>query len=398
MSSLFTMPMIVMNMGGEMVYILNQRLQAQSVQDDKAVKVLQDVLKAMFSKLFIEELFKPQEMYSAASTKQIFEKLAHSSIMRLNKSSMDKLYDLMTMGFKRQIIICNCPKQYLVVTLNHLESLKQLIQDTTVKDMVQVAIDKTLSTYSTLTDGQWTMIKYSLLCFLQDQKIKVSLFLQQNLQTMDGVLIVSNEGNLPYGIEIPGTIRYYEGGTVQCTSTFELNSESNFVELNHNVDFTSKNGLNMYSKDAISFSADAKNGTILAESFQTAQRLMNNVTISSGGAKSTSRYDQTRVNSSSLKSSAKAELTLLSDLLGMAKDDHDSKPFKINLFPNHGGNSKESAGSDEAGNYIHFDIDASADAKSVERYMMELDLEDSKAGSKYDEDEDDLLALMDDSK
>lgn len=46
----------------------------------------------MYTPLFLEELFKPQEVYSAAATKQIFEKLAHSSIMRLNKTSMDKLY------------------------------------------------------------------------------------------------------------------------------------------------------------------------------------------------------------------------------------------------------------------------------------------------------------------
>lgn len=42
-------------------------------------------------------------MYSSSSTREIFNKLAHSSIMRLNESSMDKLYDLMTMGFKHQV-------------------------------------------------------------------------------------------------------------------------------------------------------------------------------------------------------------------------------------------------------------------------------------------------------
>jgi hypothetical protein len=66
--SLYTMPIIVLNMGGEMTYILNQRLQAQSVQDEKAKKVLLDVARAMFSPVFIDELFKPQEMYSQSST------------------------------------------------------------------------------------------------------------------------------------------------------------------------------------------------------------------------------------------------------------------------------------------------------------------------------------------
>ena len=38
------MPIIVLNMGGEMVYILNQRLQAQNVPDEKARKVLEGIL------------------------------------------------------------------------------------------------------------------------------------------------------------------------------------------------------------------------------------------------------------------------------------------------------------------------------------------------------------------
>ena len=86
--SLMAMPFIVLNMGAEMTYVLNQRLQAQSINETKSQKVLIDVVQAMFASQFIEELFKPQETYSLNSTKQIFEKLAHSSIMRLNKSSM----------------------------------------------------------------------------------------------------------------------------------------------------------------------------------------------------------------------------------------------------------------------------------------------------------------------
>ena len=42
------MPLIVLNMGGEMVYILEQRLQAQEVGPVKSKKVLQDVLRTMY--------------------------------------------------------------------------------------------------------------------------------------------------------------------------------------------------------------------------------------------------------------------------------------------------------------------------------------------------------------
>ncbi|OLP78090.1 Protein OSCP1 [Symbiodinium microadriaticum] len=82
--ALMAMPVLIVNMGGEMVYILAQRLQAQQIPSQKGQKVLCDVVRTMYYPRFIEELFKPQEIYSLQSTRQIFDRLAHSSIMRLN--------------------------------------------------------------------------------------------------------------------------------------------------------------------------------------------------------------------------------------------------------------------------------------------------------------------------
>jgi hypothetical protein len=45
----------------------------------------------MFSDGFLEEIFKPQELCSKKALKTIFERLAHTSIMRLNESSMEKV-------------------------------------------------------------------------------------------------------------------------------------------------------------------------------------------------------------------------------------------------------------------------------------------------------------------
>ena len=45
----------------------------------------------MFNAKFIEELMKPQDLYSVSSLRGIFDRLAHSSIMRLSESSMDKV-------------------------------------------------------------------------------------------------------------------------------------------------------------------------------------------------------------------------------------------------------------------------------------------------------------------
>lgn len=83
--SLLCMPWIVVNLGGEMLYVLEQRLAAQGVAPDKAGRVLADVARALFDPAFLEaRLFVPQDTWSLGGTKKIFERVAHSSIMRLS--------------------------------------------------------------------------------------------------------------------------------------------------------------------------------------------------------------------------------------------------------------------------------------------------------------------------
>jgi hypothetical protein len=237
------MPIIVLNMGGEMIYILHQRLQAQSVPDDKSRKVLEDVVRTMYTPLFLEELFKPQEIYSVASTKQIFEKLAHSSIMRLNKTSMDKLYDLMTMGVKYQIISCKSPQQFLQITLNHLDSLIDMVRSEAVTHLVQIAISKSIQIYSQLSIANWMMLQQTIFQFYQGKRIKVSLFLQQNLQTTTGVLILNNSGCLPQGTEVPGKIRYFENGRVVKVEEFATELADKCYETDEVLDLSSNLGV-----------------------------------------------------------------------------------------------------------------------------------------------------------
>jgi len=55
---------------------------------------MNDIITTMFNKKFLEELFKPQELYSKKALRTVFDRLAHASIMRLNQASMDKVPSL----------------------------------------------------------------------------------------------------------------------------------------------------------------------------------------------------------------------------------------------------------------------------------------------------------------
>lgn len=45
----------------------------------------------MFNRQFVHELFKPQDAYTLPAVRSVFDRLAHSSIMRLSEQSMDKV-------------------------------------------------------------------------------------------------------------------------------------------------------------------------------------------------------------------------------------------------------------------------------------------------------------------
>jgi hypothetical protein len=59
--SLAAMPWLVANLGGEMLYILEQRLKAQGIAPAKTARVLRDIVGALFDPAFVEgRLLEPQ--------------------------------------------------------------------------------------------------------------------------------------------------------------------------------------------------------------------------------------------------------------------------------------------------------------------------------------------------
>jgi hypothetical protein len=196
------LPLVICNMGCEMMYILEQRLRAQSIKPDKAVKVLDDVSRAMFDASFVDELFRPQEMYTESSLKHVFTKLAHASIMRLSESSMGKLFDLMTMGFKYQLTQCLTPTQIVDVTLTHVVTVRSYLTDESVIALLDAFEAKCRDLYGRFTVNEWIDLRADLHDYLKDYRVKVSLFLQAGVQKSDGSFCVPTpkSPDSPYGV------------------------------------------------------------------------------------------------------------------------------------------------------------------------------------------------------
>ncbi|XP_075259480.1 uncharacterized protein LOC142351229 [Convolutriloba macropyga] len=207
-----TLPILFINLGGEMLYVLTQRLTAQCVAQDKSQKVVCDIVNTMYGMKFMSEITRPQDLFARQNLRLIFEKLVHTSIMRLNSVSMDKLFDLMTMAVKYQILFCNKPKDLLLVTYNHLDTIAKLIPDQQVqtKALVENVYKTVDKIFGGMTAGQFQRLRAMLLNFFQDIHVRVSVFLRDKLQTQTGKFIIGPNRTLASGVDTPGSIRIYK--------------------------------------------------------------------------------------------------------------------------------------------------------------------------------------------
>ncbi|KAK7196226.1 Organic solute transport protein 1 [Novymonas esmeraldas] len=187
------MPFLVFNLGVEMMFVLNSRLQAQAVPPDKAADVLSDIGTNIFSAAFVAELLTPQPMYSAASVLQVFTALSNSTVMRLSENSMRKLYDLVFMTVKYQVLTLRHPLELLELTLNHLEAVGRILPPS-VQPLASAAADLILRLAATLHTGDWATIRRSLLNFFGSRHVRVSVFVERHVQDSEtGAFVIPRD-------------------------------------------------------------------------------------------------------------------------------------------------------------------------------------------------------------
>uniref|UniRef100_A0A665T9B8 Organic solute carrier partner 1 n=1 Tax=Echeneis naucrates TaxID=173247 RepID=A0A665T9B8_ECHNA len=259
-----TLPLLFINLGGEMLYILDQRLRAQNIPSDKARKVMNDIITTMFNKKFLEELFKPQELYSKKALRTVFDRLAHASIMRLNQASMDKLYDLMTMAFKYQVLLCPRPKDILLVSFNHMDAIKDFVKDTpSILSQVDETYRQLIEMYTPLTSGEFQLIRQTLLIFFQDMHIRVSIFLKDKVQNSNGRFVLPTSGPVPHGTQVPGLIRMFSC-TGEEVNRLQFNNGGSYSAAIREGSFeifgdrVTKLGTNMYDSRSLCLSKISK--------------------------------------------------------------------------------------------------------------------------------------------
>ncbi|XP_061520580.1 protein OSCP1a isoform X1 [Phycodurus eques] len=382
--SMKTLPLVFINLGGEMLYILDHRLQAHSTSEGKSEKevwsendrkrVMNDIVGTMFSKAFVDELLKPQLLYSHRTMKVVLTRLAHVSIMKLKTVSMEKLYELMIMAFKYQVFHCPRPKDLLLISYNHIDTIREFVKDTpALVNKVDETHRKIIEVYSSMTSGEFQLLRQTLLTFLQDMHIRVSIFLKNKIQNPNGRFALSTSGPVPHGMDVPGIIRIFDNkGRQMQQSRFSSGGSYTLpikdASFGLHGDRVIKLGVNMYS-------------------------------VNMGGESSKVHSVKTETAPNLL---AKEELNLLARLMGTVEIENVSASqigFQINLFnsaqeEDEGG---ASGGAEESFGVIN--IQALQDEHSATQlaqiaglFAEQEEMPDDVNSNKGD----DLLAMMDD--
>ena len=251
-SYLMTNPIIINCLGAEMIYILCSRLKAQSISNDKSIRVISDICKTFYYKKFQNELYSHKKPYKHQEVKVIFENLAHSSIMRLNTTSMNKLFELMLMTLKLQILRTRYAEEIYQVTINHFEGVLSILKkinqsDTELQTRIQEELLIFKQTYKKLYPYDYIILKSTILRFLQGKNVKVSVFIQDFLQNNNSILYLPMEEEAPPFVEKPGIVfdnvtnkeEFFE---LKLSNCFKKSDEKNRRDVLKNTEF----GKNMF--------------------------------------------------------------------------------------------------------------------------------------------------------
>ena len=144
---------------------------------------------------------------------------------------MSKLFDLMVMGVKFQIISTTIPEELYHITLKHLQEVDLLVSGTQAEEYVEDCRTRFKNMCKGFTAYSFTMVKQHLLSFFQERHVKVSLFIQEKIQSLDGTLNIFYTGIGPIYSQKPGKVTYFkDNGDVRENDELLLNSSENYEE------------------------------------------------------------------------------------------------------------------------------------------------------------------------
>ncbi|XP_061399997.1 protein OSCP1 [Musca vetustissima] len=186
---------IIVNLGCEMLYVIEQRLQAQKIAKEKSIQVLHDITSVLLEPKFLNSLIVGSttvggQCLTEDNCKFMLKDIATCSLMRLDDVSMGKLWNLMTMIYKWQLFHTKYQYQLMDITFRHLAGVNLLYPNEKHSQLVDVAKNRLLDFWNSCSDEEQNNIYYTNKLWLEPYHTKISLLIRLGFQAMDGTFFI----------------------------------------------------------------------------------------------------------------------------------------------------------------------------------------------------------------
>ncbi|KAM8711214.1 hypothetical protein ACLKA7_000364 [Drosophila subpalustris] len=185
---------LLVNLGCEALFVIDQRLKAQEIALDKSVQVIHDVTSVLLEPKFMESLINGSvhsnaQLLTAEHCKFMLNDIATCSLMRLDETSMDKLWNLMTMVYKWQLFVSRHQHNLLDITFRHLDAVNKMYPDAKRHMLIDFSKNTLLDFWNSCGEEQQLSIYRTNKAWLECFNTKISLLIRLGFQAMDGSFI-----------------------------------------------------------------------------------------------------------------------------------------------------------------------------------------------------------------
>ncbi|XP_058831762.1 protein OSCP1 isoform X2 [Topomyia yanbarensis] len=169
---------IVLNLGCEMLYVIDQRLKAQTIPLDKSAQVLREITEVLLDPKFLHYISTAYQrnMLTVQQTRILLTDIACCSLMRL-----DALMDL---------------------TFRHLDGIGRLIPEMRKQIMIDNVKKSLIEMWEPLCEDDQIIIHRRVYKWLKPYATKISILIRMGLQKQDGEFETQLHNNVFYNYYI----------------------------------------------------------------------------------------------------------------------------------------------------------------------------------------------------
>lgn len=176
--------LVYVNLGSEMIYILNNRIKALDIDEAKRISILCQIAQTLYGNEENDKLLRDcQSTLSIDSIYNLLHKVCHKSVITLDSVSFAKMIEMIVMALKKDVLLMKNNFGLFHVTVNHLTCVDSLLKR---KDITLTTRQKVENLVSEMKPYDFYLVKKDILNLLVFKHSKISIYLRDNIQANDG--------------------------------------------------------------------------------------------------------------------------------------------------------------------------------------------------------------------